>query len=161
MRLRTKFSKHIRGAEDASSARVQIAMLEQYLQKLNEELQLDPLPPKDEHSKYHLALNPKTSLSFKELDPGFFLTGLIAGCPKEKREDLFILLSRANFLGQGTGGSCISLDNDEKFLTLSLYLPYDMNYKAFKETVEDFVNYIDYWREELIRLEQTSKSILE
>lgn len=135
-------------------------MLEQHLHKLNEELQLDPLPPKDEQDMFRLAINPKITLTFKELEPGFFLTEKIAECPKEKREELFILLSRANFLGQGTGGSSISLDNDEKFLTLSLYLPYDMNYKAFKETVEDFVNYIDYWREELIRHEQTSKSIL-
>lgn len=136
-------------------------MLEQYLTKLSEELQLDPLLPKDETNLFHLGVSPTLTLTFKELEKGLFFSGRIAECPAEKREDLFILLSRANFLGQGTRGGSISLDNDEKFLTLSLHIPYDINYKTFKETVEDFVNYIDYWREELIRHKQTSKSILE
>ena len=26
-----------------------------------------------------------------------------------------------------------------------------MNYKMFKDALEDFANYLDYWREELIR----------
>jgi hypothetical protein len=136
-------------------------MLEQHLKALSEELQLDPLPPKDEHHLFHLAIHPTLTLTLKEFDPGFLLSGRIAECPTEKREELFILLSRANFLGQGTKEGSISLDNDEKFLTLSLHIPYDINYKTFKETVEDFVNYIDYWREELIRHKETSKSILE
>ncbi len=136
-------------------------MLEQHLKKLTEELGLDPLPPKDEQEFFHLIVNPSLNVTLKELEPGVSLSARIGPCPKEKREDLFILLARANFLGQGTGGSSISLDHEEKFLTLSLYLPYDMNYIAFKETVEDFVNYVDYWKEELIRHEQASKSILE
>jgi hypothetical protein len=136
-------------------------MLEEHLKQLTEQLQLDPLAPKDEQHLLHLSINPSTTLTFKELDPGFFLTCRIGPCPKEKREDLFILLMRANFLGQGTGGGTINLDRDENFLTLSLFFPYDLNYKAFKEVVEDFVNYVGYWREELARHEQAAKSILE
>lgn len=77
----------------------------------------------------------------------------VANCPTLKREDLFIYLMRANLLGQGTGGSRIGLDANEKVLTLSLGLPYEMNYKIFKERFEDFVNFILYWREEIAKFE--------
>ena len=57
---------------------------------------------------------------------------------------------RGNFLGQGTGGGVLAMDDNEKFLTLTLTMPYDINYKNFKETLEDFVNFADYWRQELL-----------
>jgi len=65
---------------------------------------------------------------------------------------------KANFLGQGTGGAVIGLDAEEKFLTLSLALPYDMNYRSFKGAVEDFANYVDYWREDLIRHQKAAET---
>ena len=126
-------------------------MLQQLLKTLAEELEMDEAPKKAEDGLYYLALNPQLSVTFKELEPGIALWGRIGPCPLVKREDLFILLMKANFLGQGTGGSTIALDENENFLTLSLVLPYDMNYKIFKDALEDFMNYLDYWREELIR----------
>ena len=60
---------------------------------------------------------------------------------------------KANFLGQGTGGATIGLKEDESFLTLSLSLPYEMNYRAFKDAVEEFVNYLEYWKSEAARHE--------
>ena len=56
---------------------------------------------------------------------------------------------KANYLGQATGSSRIGLSSDEKFLTLSLGMPYEMNYRIFREIVEDFVNFVLYWREEV------------
>lgn len=78
----------------------------------------------------------------------------ICPCPNRKREEIFIYVMRANLLGQGTGGSRIGIDPGEKFLTLALGLPYEMNYKIFKETFEDFVNYLIYWRDVVARLEK-------
>lgn len=126
-------------------------MLEQLLNTLAEELEMEEVPKKAEDGLYHLALNPQLSIAFKELDPGVAFWGRIGPCPLVKREELFIVLMKANFLGQGTGGASIALDENENFLTLSLVLPYDMNYKMFKDALEDFANYLDYWREELIR----------
>ena len=73
----------------------------------------------------------------------------IAICPNKRKEELFIYLMRANLLGQATGGCRIGLSQNEKVLTLSLGLPYELNYSVFKEKFEDFVNYLVYWREEM------------
>ncbi len=122
------------------------SLLEQHLERLVDELELAPYAEKE--GKFQLMLG-TVSVSFKELDPGLLLFSQLGSVPEKKREELFILLMKANFLGQGTGGGVIGLDGEEKFLTLSLAIPYDVNYGAFKEAVEDFVNYADYWRKEL------------
>jgi len=64
------------------------------------------------------------------------------------------ILMHANFLGQGTGGARIGIDAEEKVLTLSVGFPYEMNYPPFKECVEDFVNYVVYWRDDVAKFER-------
>jgi hypothetical protein len=125
--------------------------LEQLLTTLAEELEFDEIPKKEEGNVYHLSLNPEISIAIQQIDPGVSFLGKIGACPTLKREDLFILLMKGNFLGQGTGGAVIGLDGNENFLTLSSVIPYDMNYKMFKDALEGFANYLDYWREELVR----------
>ncbi|MBU6446012.1 MAG: CesT family type III secretion system chaperone, partial [Verrucomicrobia bacterium] len=73
--------------------------------------------------------------------------------PKKKKEELFMYLMRANLLGQGTASSRIGMDPNEKFLTLSLGVPYEMNYQSFREAIEDFVNYLFYWRAKVAKFE--------
>ncbi len=124
-------------------------MLEKYLRQLVTDLKLTPLAPLDENSLFSLKLS-AFEVFFKYLDPGVYFYSKILQClPQHKKEDMLALIMRANFLGQGTGGSTISLTEDESFLTLSLGLPYDMNYKEFKEALEDFVNFLDYWKVKL------------
>lgn len=137
----------------------EFSMLEAHLQKLTKDLQFETFPAKEDQS-YKLSLNANLNIFIKELPRGIYLNTTICPCPKEKNETLFTVLMKANFLGQGTLGSVIGIDKDEKFLTLSLDLPYDMNYLAFREAVEDFANIVDYWKEEIRRYQETEKSQL-
>lgn len=120
------------------------------LEQLYDSLELGPPPPLEKGS-YELTFAAESPITLRPLDPGISLYAPLGPLQKQKKEDLFIYLSKANFLGQGTGKSCIGLDPQEKFLTLSLLFPYDMNYKTFKETLEDFANYADFWKAELVR----------
>lgn len=120
------------------------------LTKLCSELKFDPSElQKADDGSVLISLNESLAISVKFLEPGVHLHGVIAPCPKEKREELFMLLMKANFLGQGTFGAAIGLSTDEKSLTLSLAFPYEMNYRTFRGTIEDFANTIDYWRSEI------------
>lgn len=56
---------------------------------------------------------------------------------------------KANLFGQGTLGAALGLEPEQNLLTLSLELPYDMDYRHFKESVEDFTNIVDYWKVEV------------
>ncbi len=127
-----------------------MTVLESHLQQLAKELKLGS-PPSKEGPFYHFPLNAKNQISIKELSPGVYFFAPICPYPKGKHESLLIYLMKANFLGQGTLGGVIGLDKDENFLTLSLDLPYDMNYRHFREAVEDFANILDYWKEEISR----------
>lgn len=127
-------------------------MLDRYLKQLSEELKL-PTPPVDEQKKYHLVLGDQ-KIALKNLDPGIYFFSDISPVPPNRREDLYMLLMRANFLGQGTGGAAIGMSEDESLLTLSLAIPYEMNYKTFHEALEDFTNFVDYWKREVSKFKQ-------
>lgn len=123
-------------------------MLEQLTQELKIEM------PKQKQKSFFVAILPNLSILFHELESGFALHSSVAMCPIEKREERFILFMQANFLGQGTGGARIGLEADEKVLTLASGFPYEMNYPHFKESVEDFVNFVVFWRDKIAQLEQ-------
>jgi hypothetical protein len=127
-------------------------ILKTLLEQLCEELGLGAVPPVDELKFYHFKIS-SFDIVMKDLDPGFYFSSNIGPLPKKKKEDFLMLLMKANFLGQGTGGATLGLKEDESFLTLSLSLPYEMNYKAFKDSLEDFVNFAQYWKKETVRFE--------
>ena len=127
-------------------------MLTDFLERLCKELAIHSLPKRNELKIVPLRIG-NESIALKDLDPGMALQAQICLCPEKKKESLFIYLMRANLLGQGAGGARIGLDSDEKFLTLSLGLPYELNYQTFKETIEDFVNYLIYWQNEIGKFE--------
>jgi Tir chaperone family protein CesT len=129
-------------------------MVQGFLEKLCAELEISPVPKRDEGKVFHLHFAPKTEIALMDLDPGVEMRARLADCPKERREELFIYVMRANLLGQGTGASRIGLDDKEKFLTLSVGLPYEMNYHGFKEAFEEFVNHLVYWRDVLAKFEK-------
>lgn len=131
-----------------------MSVIEKLLEALCQELSISPVPEKSKDKFYTLVLNPTVTVRMNDLDPGIGMTATIVESPKTKREDIFIHLMRANLLGQGTGGCRIGLDQNEKVLTLSLGLPYEMNYSTFRNKFEDFVNYVLYWREEIAKFEQ-------
>ena len=132
-------------------------MLEQYLQQLTSDLELPPSGVKDESGHYYLDLPPDMKILLKELGPGIYLFSEMGAPPLKKKEDVFAHLMKANFLGQGTGEHVIGMDAEEKFLTLSRTIAYDMNYASFKELIEDFANYLGYWRAELDRMKKAAE----
>lgn len=126
-------------------------MLQDFLEKLCKEF-ATAMPKLSEQKIYHFQFA-KETIALKDLEPGISMHAAICEVPKKKKEELFIYLMRANLLGQGTGANRIGLDSNEKFLTLSLGLPYELNYQTFRETIEDFINYLIYWREEVAKFE--------
>jgi len=126
-----------------------MALLEILLTQLSDELQLGGKPRKDKEQTYSLGFADALDVKIQERDADVTLFARLAICPEEKREKLFSYLMKANFLGQGTGGSSIGYDESENSLTLSSILPYDLDYKTLRNAIEDFVNYVEYWKTEI------------
>ena len=94
---------------------------------------------------------------FRELAPGLFFRTAIGETPAERKEEFFSHLMHANLLGQGTGGAVLGMSEDEKFLTLSLIIPYELDYAEFALRVEEFANFADFWRAEVERFKKESR----
>jgi len=131
-----------------------------HIKKISEVLEID-LPSQEKDKSYIIEITKDLEVKIFDLEPGFYFHANIIQLPNEKKEDLFIYLMRANLLGQGTNRSRIGLDMEEKFLTLSYLIDYEVNYVEFKEKLEDFTNYINYWKKEIImHVEKAKSSIL-
>lgn len=128
-------------------------MIAIFLNRLCDELKLPHASQTKEKQTFLFEFAQSVIVTVKDLEPGMSLAAPIALCPLKKREPLFIKLMKANLLGQGTGNGRIGLDPDEKHLTLSLGIPYELSYQAFRDTLEEFVNYLIYWREEILKFD--------
>lgn len=135
-------------------------MLEQYIRQLLSELEINDMPSKNDKGFYPVSLTEDITFFCKDLFPGILITSPIVLCPKEHREALFTYLMKANFLGLSTGGAAIGLDEEEKFLTLSRVIPYDINFKTFKEAAEDFANFLELWKNEIERHQKTAAAAI-
>ena len=124
-------------------------MLKDFVAQLCVELEIDPVPKMNELKFIPFRFNDKLEVEIRDLDPGISLHAKICPCPAKRLEELFLRLMKANYLGQETAQNRIGLSPDEKFLTLSLGMPYEISYRIFREIFEDFVNFILYWREEI------------
>lgn len=80
---------------------------------------------------------------------GFSLFCEFAVCPKEKEESIYYQSLVANVLGQETNGAAIGLNERGNMLTISQAVDYNMEYKDFKELLEDFVSTVGFWQERI------------
>lgn len=124
--------------------------LEQIIENLSKEVGIKAIPQLDKKGSYQLHINKDTQISITETDQGIFFFVRIIPIPEMKSQEVvFIYLMKANLLGQGTGGSVIGIDTLEKHFTLSLSLTENLSYKIFKDYLEEFLNYLDFWKEEI------------
>ncbi len=129
-------------------------MLQNLMNELHTELELLPVPQVNEHQEVTFRLRDDVEVEIRDLKPGVSFFSRVGLCPGPRREELFVKLSKANYLGQLTGQNRLGMSGDEKFLTLSFGIPYEMSYRGFRETLEDFIQFLLYWREEMEHFEQ-------
>ena len=112
-----------------------------------------------ENDKFKLDISDDIQIEITKIDWEIYFYSPIIKCPESKKEEIYTYVMKANLLGEGTGKTIIGMDKDEKFLTLSYLMDYEDNYARFKEKIEDFINYLIYWTEEIDKLEN-QESIL-
>jgi|GEM_PF-1329300 len=132
-------------------------MVESYLEKLRIELNLDPLFYQLENNQFLLAIPDTPPLVLISLTPGLNLWTQLGPMPTKGREDMLIYLMKANFLEQGTARGTLGINPEKSEVTFSMTLPFDLSFLDFKESLEEFLNFSEYWRGEL---QKTQSSIL-
>jgi hypothetical protein len=126
-------------------------MLERMLKDLIDEIGVEKGLVKDKKGFFIFCLNDEIEIKLQDLNPGVEIYAEVGECPLKGREDLFMYLMKANLLGQGTGGARFGITQNEKILTLSISLPYEIKYDHLKEVLESFANHLISWRNELTK----------
>lgn len=127
------------------------SVLENLLEELKKNYDYDFI--KIDKDKYKINITDDIRIEVTRSGDDLCFFSPITFSPKEKKEEIYTYLMKANLLGQGTGKSSIGMDKDDKFLTLSYLMTYEDNYINFKEKLEDFINYLSFWEEEIRKME--------
>lgn len=99
---------------------------------------------------YLIPLDEGLFVKVIDLGNGFTLFSYVVDVPHEKEEEFFKEALLANLFGQGTKGGVLGLSDDARLLTLTQTIDYDIHYKEFRDIIEDFINAVDFWREEAL-----------
>ena len=123
-------------------------MIERFITQLSKDLELPrELPPKSA-GVYFLPLEEDLQIQINGRDGIIQFSSSIAEVPQKNQEDFLEKMMNANLFGQGTYGATLGLNEEGKILTLQRTLDYPIEYNGFKDSLEDFINAIDLWREE-------------
>ncbi len=90
-----------------------------------------------------------TIIAMTDSPPGLELSATLADAPIENAEALFTKLLRGNFLGQATKKACLGLDEEAKHVVISASIPAIRSYREFHDAIEDFVNTVAFWKQEV------------
>lgn len=124
-------------------------MLEELLHNLLKDIELDINPSKLDPMSYQIDLTLDLSITIKATDPGYFVQVPIYQIPEVEAETLYMNLMEANLFGQGTGGGVLGISSNGNQFVFSKKILQDLNYQEFKEKIEEFINYADFWRVEI------------
>lgn len=127
-------------------------MLDTFIKELSQELELTEPLVADVPGVYALPLDEGLSImiSANSNNRGMQLACTLGPAPMNKEEDFFTQAMLGNLFGQGTKNGVLGLSEDGKMMTLSRTIYYDIDYRQFREIVEDFINSVDFWREEAL-----------
>lgn len=108
----------------------------------------------EERGKWKIPVEEGENLLVTDLGNAVRFDARVIDTPRGREEELFERMLFANLFGQGTWGAVLSVDDDAKHIELSRTVDYEISYKDFKDIVEDFINAVDFWRQEALNYAQ-------
>jgi len=123
-------------------------MLKEHITQLEKELEL-PYPLGQEGGDYYALLLENTKIIIEKVLQGFQLSANLGEVGEELQESFFTTMLRGNLFAQATDGSFLGLDETGKNAVLQFFHPEKASYREFKEALEDFMNCVDFWNEQI------------
>lgn len=126
-------------------------MLQSFIPQLIKDLELEGTDlTSGVPGTYTLPLDEGIFINMTDITGGFILKCNVCPYPKVKEELFLTQAMMANLFGQGTREAVLGLNLEGSLLTLTHVVDYPVSYKEFKEFLEDFINTVDFWREEAL-----------
>jgi len=135
----------------------------EHIKRLCEDLEISiPIQPSDK-GVFTFPIGDDLAVEIREISPsGVYFYSPISPCPQVKKEEILTHIMKGNLFGRGTFGATIGMEEADELemLTLSQEFSESMDYRSFKEALEDFANIVEYWRVEVDQHIQKAKSEL-
>jgi len=125
-------------------------MLDSFIATLCQEFGIAGSLATETRGIYQFTLEDGTKVFIREVLPGYTFSSTLTTLPLKNKETFLSEMMLANLFGKGTNGAVLGLDDSGNVLTLSQNVEYTSNYKAFKETLEDFANTVDFWKQQAL-----------
>ncbi|MGM0439569.1 MAG: type III secretion system chaperone [Chlamydiota bacterium] len=128
-------------------------VLEDYVRMIWGELEIAGKPAAAAQGAYSIPVDEGLEVVVDEIPQhGYHLFSKVSDLPEGgDRESFYINAMRANLFGQGTGGGALGLDHEAHSLVLSQLLEGDASYSDFRDVIEDFINWVEFWQGEVQR----------
>jgi len=123
-------------------------MLDPFIRQLTKELEIEGSLATEVPGVYAFPIDEEISAMITEIPHGFTIACTFCQCPEGNEEEFFTQALFANLYGQGTDGCVLGLDAEGKQLILSKKIDHPIDYQEFVDVIEDFLNGVDFWREE-------------
>ena len=126
-------------------------VLDDLMKQLSKDMEMEEPFSTEFPGSYSMRLDQDIIINVTDLGQGgLSLTSTLAPCPKENLEAFFTNAMLANLFGQGTKGAVLGLNTEGTKLTLAKIIDYQVDFKQFKDIMEDFINTVDFWRDEAL-----------
>jgi len=123
-------------------------MFYEHLTKILKELGVEGTIPKDRPT-VTLTVG-ETPIEITDSPPGIELFAGLGPPPEgEDLEAFYTKLLRGNFLGQATLRAALGLDAEGENVVVSCAIPTVRSYREFRDALEDFVNVVAFWKDEM------------
>lgn len=124
-------------------------MLEKHMEQFEKDLGLEGLLRAKIEGTYEIPVGDGIILSVQNFPGGFTFFSEFMKIPESNKEDIYRELLTANLFGINTKDALIGLNQEGNMLTISRTVDYNIDYKGFKEMIEDFMTTIDFWKEKI------------
>ncbi len=126
-------------------------MLDDHMKQLARDFELTAPFASEVPGVYTIPLEQGVSISIANSPQGgYYISCPCVEIPTTKEEEFFNYMMLANLFGQGTNGSVLGMSNEGQKLVLSHEIDHELNYVDFRNVLEDFINSVDFWREEVL-----------
>lgn len=123
-------------------------MLEKHMEKFRQEMEIEGTLAGKKPGIYEIPLEENLTVVLKDKSSGFELACTLGSAKKEQEELFYTTLMFGNLFGEATSGAVLGLTEDGNLLTLSQSIDYNADYKDFKIIIEEFIESVDFWRDE-------------
>ncbi len=121
-------------------------LLPAFVSKLSVELAVENLGAFNGDLMCRLSFPGSSTLTVKGIERGLLFSTVVGKTPTKNKEVLYCEAMTANLFGQRNNGPILALDSTEQEVVLLRLLQGELTYERFKESIEDLLNEVDFWK---------------